>query len=95
MVKSKPDDVTGWELMEVLSKIKGAEEIDIFLKDLLTPGEYSEVKRRWQIIRLLNNGLTQRQVAKKIKIAIATVTRGARVLNNPVGGFNKVLKNKK
>lgn len=64
----------------------------LFLHDVLTPAELAEIKRRMQIIKLLKQGLAQREVARRLKIAIATITRGARVLKNPQGGFNQIFK---
>ncbi len=64
----------------------------LFLEDLLTPQELAEIKRRMSIVKLLQQGLPQRTVAKKLKIAIATITRGARTLKNPAGGFNQIFK---
>lgn len=66
--------------------------LDGFLRDLLTPQEYEEIAVRWQIVRLLAEGVPQRTIAKNLKIGIATVTRGSRELSNPKGGFRKLLK---
>ena len=81
-----------WSPESVLAKINDVKPMSAFLKDLLTPAEYEEIKRRLQIIKLLKQGLPQREVAKKLKIAIATITRGSRMLKNPKGGFNKIFK---
>ena len=86
------DDLTDWEISAVLAKIKDPKLMGLFLKDLLTPREFEEIKRRMSIVKLLHQGLPQRVVAKKLKIAIATITRGARVLKNPRGGFNQIFK---
>ncbi|MFA6304354.1 MAG: Trp family transcriptional regulator [Patescibacteria group bacterium] len=88
----KKDTLTDWEINKVLAKIKDPKFMAIFLKDLLTPAELAEIKRRLSIVKLLHQGLPQRVVAKKLKIAIATITRGARMLKNPQGGFNQILK---
>jgi TrpR family trp operon transcriptional repressor len=94
MRKNYKNDILNWEIIKVLSKIKNPKLMALFLKDLLTQQELVEIKRRWQIINLLDSGLPQRSVAKKLKIAIATVSRGSRMLKNPQGGFNQILKNK-
>ena len=59
--------------------------LDEFLKDLLTPGEYDALVLRWQIIKRLAKGMTQREIAKELHIGISTVTRGSREWNNPKG----------
>jgi TrpR family trp operon transcriptional repressor len=80
------------DIIEVIVEI-GSDKIllDAFLKDLLTPVEYTEIKKRWEIIKMLNDGVNQHEIAKKLGVGIATVTRGSRELSDKNGGFRKVL----
>ena len=66
-------------------------QLTLFLKDLLTPHEHEQIVERWQIIKLLNEGNTQRKIAEKLKVGIATVTRGAAALKQSKGGFKAAL----
>lgn len=66
--------------------------LDSFLRDLLTTSEYLEIKKRWEIIKMLNAGINQHQIAKNLHVGIATVTRGSRALRESKGGFKKILK---
>lgn len=50
------------------------------LKALLTPKEINEVQHRLAIFELLKQGVPQREIAKKLGVGIATVTRGSRAL---------------
>jgi len=50
------------------------------LSGLLTPSELSEISKRLQILKLLESGMPQRQIAEKLGVGIATVTRGSRAL---------------
>lgn len=88
----KNSDSDNWQIEQVLAKITDPKLMKLFLEDILTPTEFAEIKRRMQIIKLLKHGLTQREVARRLKIAIATITRGARMLKNPKGGFNQIFK---
>ena len=65
------------ELAEVFLKLKSKEEVIEFLKGLLTPKELQEIPKRLQIVKLLKKGLPQREIAKKLKVSIATVSRGS------------------
>ncbi len=81
------------ELLAVLGRVaRNPLELDEFLRDLLTPAEYQELAIRWQIVRLLAEGVPQRTIAKRLKIGIATVSRGSRALLSKSGGFAKALK---
>lgn len=76
------------DLTEVFSALRAASRkpdsfLLQFLSDLLTPRELEELGMRWQIFTLLEQGVPQREIAKRLGVGIATVTRGARVLSNP------------
>jgi TrpR family trp operon transcriptional repressor len=66
--------------------------LDAFLEDLLTQKELQEIPVRWEIIRRLQKGDVHKNIAKELKVGIATVTRGANELKDKNGGFIKVLK---
>ncbi len=81
------------DLLEVLKKASRDEKLlNAFLADILTPKEYEEVIMRWQIVKQLHEGVSQRDIAKNLKIGIGTVTRGAKELQDKNGGFAKILK---
>lgn len=65
-----------------VSKPKTAKNIDIpleVLKELLTPSEVRMLKNRWQIVNLLDEGLSIRSIATQIKVGTDTVVRVARM----------------
>jgi len=53
------------------------ESMEQALCDLLTTGELADVAKRLQIIEMLLQGVPQRQIADKLGVGIATVTRGS------------------
>ena len=50
------------------------------LKDLLTSSEIRMLKNRWQIINLLENGLSIRKIASQVKVGTDTVVRTIRMV---------------
>lgn len=62
-----------------------------FLNDILTTTEYEEISRRWQIIKMLEEDISQREIASHLGVGIATVTRGAKELSDKKGGFRKFI----
>lgn len=48
--------------------------------ELLTPSEIRMLKNRWQIINLLADGLSIRNVAQQVQVGTDTVVRTARLL---------------
>lgn len=68
------------ELIEHLLTAGDSSSMEKILHSLLTPSELSEISKRLQIFRLLESGMPQRQIAEKLGVGIATVTRGSRAL---------------
>lgn len=56
------------------------EALEKALSDLLTASELDDVARRLQIIEMLAEGIPQRQIADRLGVGIATVSRGSNVL---------------
>ena len=83
------------ELINLLANIKNSKLMSEFIKDILTPTEFEEIIIRWQIIKQLSKGVSQREIASKLGVSIATITRGSRELRDRKGGFWQVLKMKK
>lgn len=53
---------------------------DFILKELLTDSEWRMIKNRWLIIKLLEEGLSIRQIADEVKVGTDTVVRVSRML---------------
>ena len=59
-----------------------AEELEEVLRRLLTPSELLDVANRLQIFEMLEQGIPQRQIAEKLGVGIATVTRGSNAMKS-------------
>lgn len=64
---------------------ESAEDMETVLRALLTVSELADVANRLQIMDMLKQGVPQRQIADKLGVGIATVTRGSRHLKQ--GGY--------
>lgn len=80
------------DLYKLFCAIETPAEAKLLLEDILTPQELDSVAERWQEVQLLAQGMTQRDVAKKLDISISKVTRGSRMLQYGSGGFSLFLK---
>ena len=76
------------ELIEELLKIKDEKSLEEFLNGLLTQSELVEIPMRIQIIKMLKQGIPQHQIAEKLGVGIATVTRGSSELKK--GKFKNI-----
>jgi TrpR family trp operon transcriptional repressor len=76
------------QLIEILMSIKTKEEMLDFLEGVLTPKELLEIPNRLEIVKMLKKGIPHHEVAGKLGVGIATVTRGSRELQK--GRFKNV-----
>ncbi len=65
------------QLVNHLLAQESAAAVESVLRDLLTANELADVANRLQIIEMLKQGVPQRQIADKLGVGIATVTRGS------------------
>ncbi len=77
------------DLLDVLADLRDPADLAAFFEDLLTPAEVANVAERWELVKLLAEGKSQRAVAAAVGAGVATVTRGARILKYGAGGFAK------
>lgn len=65
-------------LIEALLSLKTKRELKNFLDGILTPKEREEIPVRLQIVKMLKRGVPQHEIASKLGVGIATVTRGSK-----------------
>lgn len=82
MTPALPED-----LIAVLARIDDPTTLRRLLSDLLTPAEKRAMGERWQIVKRLATGESQRAVRDAVGVSISTVSRGSRQLQYGHGGF--------
>ena len=80
------------ELVDEFLRIDKPEDMADFLRGILTPSEIDEIPKRLQIIKLLKAGVLQKEIAVRLGVGIATVTRGSKEVKR--GRFKKDQKSK-
>jgi TrpR-related protein YerC/YecD len=86
------DEIPGLdELAEAFLCLRNRDEAKRFLRDLCTLGELQALAHRWQIVRLLEDGLPYLEIAERVHTSTATVTRVAQWLRHGTGGYTLVL----
>jgi len=79
------------ELFQAILLLKNIEECEKFFRDLLTLEEIKEFAARWQVAKMLNQGLSYREISDKTKVSTATITRVAHWLLYGMGGYELIL----
>lgn len=68
------------EIINVLKSMNNDNDLKDFIEGILTPTEIKQINMRINLIKLLKKGIPQHEIADKLGIGIATVTRGSRML---------------
>ncbi|GHV75132.1 hypothetical protein AGMMS49940_24340 [Spirochaetia bacterium] len=58
---------------------------------LLTPAETADVAARWALVKALDEGQPQREIAKNLGISLCEITRGSRELKKENSAFRRIL----
>jgi TrpR family transcriptional regulator, trp operon repressor len=88
MMKSKNMNKNLEELIEIILNVKTKGEMYDFLRGILTPKEMLELSNRLQIVKMLKRGISHHDIAGKLHVGVATVTRGSREIRE--GRFKNV-----
>ena len=80
------------EIAEVLTRIRAKALMRGFLDSILTERELKEVAGRWEIVKLLDQGVSQRQVARQLGMSLCKITRGSRELKKENSPLKRVIK---
>ncbi|MBI9098475.1 MAG: transcriptional regulator [Spirochaetaceae bacterium] len=87
----KDEDDAFKELVLALSRTDDSELIEDFLRSLLTDNEVYEVSSRWALVKLIDSGITQRQISRDLGLSLCKITRGSKELKKEDSSFRKML----
>ena len=79
------------ELFDAISKLETREEVETFFRDLCTLAELEAMAHRWEVARLLEQGLPYVEIAQRTGASTTTVTRVAHWLRHGEGGYRLAL----
>lgn len=70
------------DLVQFITELKDNKEVMDFIVEILTDTEIETLSKRWRILNMLNEGRTQRDIAKELQVSLCKVTRGSKILKN-------------
>ena len=83
------------EMSRVLADTSDPDLINEFLKSLLTEYEVDEIGSRWKLVRLLDEGMSQRNIARALGLSLCKITRGSKELKREDSPFGKMIEKAK
>ena len=81
-------------LAQALAALKQPAAIEKLLLEIMTPGEVHDLGLRWELVELLVEGVSQRQIASRLGISLCKITRGAKILKKKNGAVAGVFAQK-
>jgi len=79
------------EIARVLAETKDEDIIENFLVSILTKKELDEISSRWELVKLLNIGLSQRKISEKLGLSLCKITRGSKELKKKYSAFKHMI----
>ena len=62
-----------------------------FFACIFTKPELKDIANRWLLVKEIDKGTTQREIAKKFSMSLCKITRGSRELSKEGSAFRKML----
>ena len=80
------------EIAQITAGINDAQLIEEFLYSILTKNEIKNVSSRWEIVKRLEQGISQRKIANALHLSLCKITRGSRELKKEKSPLKKILR---
>jgi TrpR-related protein YerC/YecD len=78
-------------LAEATTSLRDPDEALRFLRDLCTIAELKELGQRWQVARLLDQGISYHEISERTGASSATISRVAQWLRYGQDGYRLVI----
>ena len=79
------------EISTILSRMDNAKIIEKFILSILTSNEVKTISSRWEIVKRIDQGVSQRKIAKDLHLSLCKITRGSRELKKSNSVLKKIL----
>lgn len=79
------------ELAAALAGTSDEKLIREFLLSILTENEAEEIASRWALVRLIDDGMSQRRIARSLGLSLCKITRGSRELKKRNSAFRRMV----
>ncbi|MCR5699299.1 MAG: trp operon repressor [Treponemataceae bacterium] len=88
---TKKIDESVAELVKIIASINDEKFLNDFFGCLFSPAEMFDFGKRWLLVKEMNEGKTQREIAKDFKMSLCKITRGSKELKKENSAFRIML----
>ena len=79
------------ELAALLHQSGDPDLVEQFLREILTPSEVQGISSRWELVKRLDGGQSQRAIASELGLSLCKITRRSRELKKPHSALRTML----
>lgn len=79
------------EMSTTLASETDAELIEEFLYSILTPSEQATIAARWELVKLIDQGVSQRKISDMLGLSLCKITRGSKELKKENSAFARMI----
>ena len=80
------------EVSKLLAFTKDPKEIRNFFESILTLRELKDIGSRWELVKRLDQGESQRKIARDLHLSLCKITRGSKELKKKNAVLKRFLK---
>ncbi len=79
------------EIARVLAGTDDPALLERFFREILTPREVRDISSRWELVKLLERGVSQREIARRLRLSLCKITRGSRELKKDDSALRRLI----
>ena len=83
------------DIVEIFTGVTDKKTMSRLINEIFTPAEIQDVALRWRLMKMLHEGIPQREIARRLKISLCKITRGSKILKSQKSVSKKILDRKK
>ncbi|OGJ49703.1 hypothetical protein A2335_01730 [Candidatus Peregrinibacteria bacterium RIFOXYB2_FULL_32_7] len=83
------------DFWKAVLNLKTESECEKFFRDVATLSELMAMCERWQVAKMVDKGISYREINQQTGVSTATITRVAHWLNYGTGGYKLMLEKMK
>ncbi len=79
------------DLAKAFARIDTVRTMKKFFNEIFTEAERKDLALRWQLMKMLKSGASQREIAARLGISLCKITRGAKIVKEKKSVTNKII----
>lgn len=79
------------ELLRALVRLQSVREAKRFIRDLMTTDEIRMIVDRWRVARMLDQGVSYREIGAETGLSSRTIARISRWMQDGEGGYRAMI----